>query len=222
MPASWARMPVSGHRPFTRNEHDGRMSSGSTDAEHPLRAGRRAPPARTLVDIFRATAVPAPDALAVDSGAETLTYAELDEAAVELAGRLAEAGVGRGRQGRASGSSPAPPTSTSRSSASWWRARPTSRSTPTTPTSERGWSSTSRGRRPIVGNDLVVARRPVRRSRPGAGVAAPARTTPGSSSPPGRPARPRASPSPTATRPRSSTRRHGCSSRPTRSAPATG
>ncbi len=34
--------------------------------------------------------------LAVDSGVETLTYAELHEAALELAGRLAEVGVGPG------------------------------------------------------------------------------------------------------------------------------
>jgi non-ribosomal peptide synthetase-like protein len=61
-----------------------------------LQAGSRATTPRTLVDIFRATVAACPDALAVDSGIETLTYAELLEAALELAGRLADIGVGPG------------------------------------------------------------------------------------------------------------------------------
>uniref|UniRef100_UPI000AF70436 non-ribosomal peptide synthetase n=1 Tax=Nocardioides jensenii TaxID=1843 RepID=UPI000AF70436 len=61
-----------------------------------LLAGDRAPRPRTLVDIFRTTVEECPDALAVDSGIETLTYAELAEAADDLADRLSEVGVGRG------------------------------------------------------------------------------------------------------------------------------
>jgi non-ribosomal peptide synthetase component F len=61
-----------------------------------LLASERAPAPRTLVDIFTATAAEHPDALAVDSGVDVLTYAELQEAADELAARLAEAGVVRG------------------------------------------------------------------------------------------------------------------------------
>ncbi|GAB3307362.1 amino acid adenylation domain-containing protein [Epidermidibacterium keratini] len=61
-----------------------------------LIAGDRAPAPRTLVDIFAAVVEAHPDAAAVDSGLLTLTYAELNEAATELAERLAEAGIGRG------------------------------------------------------------------------------------------------------------------------------
>ncbi len=61
-----------------------------------LLAGDRAPAARTLVDIFAATVGAHPDALAIDSGAETLTYRELHEAAHELADRLHVLGIGRG------------------------------------------------------------------------------------------------------------------------------
>ncbi|RHW23420.1 amino acid adenylation domain-containing protein [Nocardioides immobilis] len=51
---------------------------------------------RTLLDVFAEAAQACPEALALDSGVEVLTYAELAEAAWELAGRLAEAGVVRG------------------------------------------------------------------------------------------------------------------------------
>ncbi|GAB3784217.1 non-ribosomal peptide synthetase [Nocardioides ungokensis] len=61
-----------------------------------LLASGRAPAPRTLVDIFAATAAAHPDALAVDSGVEVLTYAELQEAAQELAERLAAVGVSSG------------------------------------------------------------------------------------------------------------------------------
>ena len=50
------------------------------------------------MDIFLASATDNPDALAVDSGVEVLTYAELAEAAEAFAARLAEAGVGRGQR----------------------------------------------------------------------------------------------------------------------------
>ncbi|KRF20031.1 amino acid adenylation protein [Nocardioides sp. Soil797] len=59
-------------------------------------AGQKAPAPRTLVDIFRATVSQHPDVAAVDSGLATLTYAELAEAADDLADRLAELGVGPG------------------------------------------------------------------------------------------------------------------------------
>ena len=40
-----------------------------------------APPARTLVDIFRETVADHPEALAIDNGAEMLTYEEFGDAA---------------------------------------------------------------------------------------------------------------------------------------------
>src|SRR4051794_41689130 len=73
-----------------------RMTSGGPALVPSLTAGDRAPAARTLVDIFRASARAFPDAVAVDSGTETLTYEELEEAAVDLATRLAVAGIGPG------------------------------------------------------------------------------------------------------------------------------
>lgn len=67
---------------------------------HPVPAeflrGRFAPAARTLVDIFNETVEQCPSALALDSGVDVLTYAELAEAADDLAARLAESGVRRG------------------------------------------------------------------------------------------------------------------------------
>jgi len=61
-----------------------------------LLASSRAPAPRTLVDIFSMIAEAHPNALAVDSGVEVLTYAELQTAAQELAGRLAAVGVSSG------------------------------------------------------------------------------------------------------------------------------
>ncbi|KQZ76063.1 Pls/PosA family non-ribosomal peptide synthetase [Nocardioides sp. Root151] len=72
------------------------MNPAPTTLLPALLAGDRAPRPRTLVDIFRSTVEECPDALAVDSGIETLTYAELAEAADDLADRLAALGVGRG------------------------------------------------------------------------------------------------------------------------------
>ncbi len=48
------------------------------------------------MDVFREVVEAFPDSLAVDSGVGVLTYAELDEAAREIAERLAELGVGVG------------------------------------------------------------------------------------------------------------------------------
>ena len=62
----------------------------------PLRRGELAPPPRTLVDIFRATVEQAADEPAVDAGTGVLTYAELAEAADELAVELAVHGIGTG------------------------------------------------------------------------------------------------------------------------------
>jgi len=58
-----------------------------------LLAGDRAPAPTTLVDLFRHVVARDGEAPAVDSGVETLTYSELDEAATELAARLAAQGV---------------------------------------------------------------------------------------------------------------------------------
>ena len=55
-----------------------------------------APPARTLVDIFRATVDAFGDAHALDNGVELLTYEEFAGAAEEVATDLAAAGIGRG------------------------------------------------------------------------------------------------------------------------------
>ncbi len=62
----------------------------------PLLRGEHAPPARTLVDIFRATAEQAPDEPAIDAGTGMLTYAELADAAEELAAELGAGGIGQG------------------------------------------------------------------------------------------------------------------------------
>ena len=61
-----------------------------------LLAGDRAPAPRTLVDVLERTAAASPDAPALDTGAETLTYAELLTAADEVADRLAALGAGPG------------------------------------------------------------------------------------------------------------------------------
>ncbi|WP_170955531.1 amino acid adenylation domain-containing protein, partial [Ornithinimicrobium cerasi] len=61
-----------------------------------LLAGDRAAAPRTLVDVIGRSVQETPDALAVDSGVRTLTYAELDAVAGQLAARLAEHGIGRG------------------------------------------------------------------------------------------------------------------------------
>ena len=64
--------------------------------DDPLRRGTLAPPPRTLVDIFRETVAQAADEPAVDAGTGVLTYAELAEAAEELATELNAHGIGRG------------------------------------------------------------------------------------------------------------------------------
>ncbi|WP_114201843.1 Pls/PosA family non-ribosomal peptide synthetase [Janibacter anophelis] len=61
-----------------------------------LLGGDRAPAPRTLVDIFMGVVEAHPDAPAVDSGQEMLTYAELAEAASALAEQLADLGIGPG------------------------------------------------------------------------------------------------------------------------------
>jgi non-ribosomal peptide synthetase-like protein len=61
-----------------------------------LLRGDYAPSPRTLVDILLATAEDCPDALALDNGAEVLTYAEFVAAAEQVADQLALIGVGRG------------------------------------------------------------------------------------------------------------------------------
>ena len=61
-----------------------------------LLAGDRVPAPSTLVEVLRRSVVEAGDSPAVDSGAETLTYAELEESAGEVAARLAAMGIGPG------------------------------------------------------------------------------------------------------------------------------
>ncbi|MEO5664267.1 MAG: AMP-binding protein, partial [Nocardioides sp.] len=58
-----------------------------------LLASHRAPAPRTLVDIFREVVEFAPQTPAVDSGVSVLTYAELAEAADQVAAELHEIGV---------------------------------------------------------------------------------------------------------------------------------
>lgn len=62
----------------------------------PLLRGDQAPDPRTLVDVFRRTAAEVPDAIALDSGNDTVTYAEFAEAATVVALDLAELGIGPG------------------------------------------------------------------------------------------------------------------------------
>ena len=106
-----------------------------------LLRGALAPPPRTLVDIFRATMLLAPDEPAIDNGADVLTYEEFAEAAEEVADELASVGVGRGdRVGVRL------PSGTSdlyiAIMAVLMAGAPMSRSTPTTPTNAPAWSST--------------------------------------------------------------------------------
>jgi non-ribosomal peptide synthetase-like protein len=55
-----------------------------------------AAPARTLLEVFAATVARHGDRVALDAGDGRLTYAELEHAVRELAGRLAQAGIGPG------------------------------------------------------------------------------------------------------------------------------
>ncbi len=61
-----------------------------------LLRGDRAPAPRTLVEAFREIVAVFPEALAIDSGVDVLSYAELHEAAEQLADELAGLGVGPG------------------------------------------------------------------------------------------------------------------------------
>ena len=72
------------------------MINEDVTAQATLRAGDRAAPPRTLIDVFAATVARWPDAVAVDDGDEVLTYAALAEAVGLRAERLRSAGVGRG------------------------------------------------------------------------------------------------------------------------------
>ena len=76
-----------GHRPFTSDHEDRRVS---------LLRSSAAPPPRTLVDVFRVTVAQFGEATALDTGADALTYEEFAEAADEVADELAAIGVGRG------------------------------------------------------------------------------------------------------------------------------
>ena len=54
---------------------------------NPLLRGAEAPAPRTLVEAFRRTAAAHPDAMTLDSGNDTVTYAEFAEAAEVEIGR---------------------------------------------------------------------------------------------------------------------------------------
>ena len=120
-----------------------------------LRRADRAPAPRTLVDVFRETGRGAADELALDNGADVLTYAEFAEAAEEVADALDRAGRRRRRPGRACGIAVGHDRPVRRDHGrSCWRAPPTSRSTPTTPTSAPGRCSTRRTSRRSIGDEL--------------------------------------------------------------------
>ncbi|WP_209707137.1 Pls/PosA family non-ribosomal peptide synthetase [Leucobacter exalbidus] len=63
------------------------------DAQTPLSRGAQSTPARTLIDILRATADTYPDASAIDDGSGALSYAELIDAVAAQAALLRAAGV---------------------------------------------------------------------------------------------------------------------------------
>ena len=125
------------------------------DADPLLRADR-APAPRTLVDVLRSTADDHPDSPAIDNGREVLTYDELLASAGDVADRPARRGRRPGRPGGRAHPVAARPTSTSRSSASCWPARPTCRSTPTTRTSGRALVFGEAGVAAVVTADLVI------------------------------------------------------------------
>ncbi|MCX6395739.1 MAG: amino acid adenylation domain-containing protein [Propionibacteriales bacterium] len=68
----------------------------TTTVPDALLRGRFAPDERTLVEIFATVVDEYPSALALDSGVDVLTYAELAEAALDVAARLHGSGVRRG------------------------------------------------------------------------------------------------------------------------------
>ncbi len=70
--------------------------TSSTPVGASLLRGASAPPARTLVDVIRASAAGHPDARAIDNGRDVLTYDELLEAAEAVADTLRTQGIGRG------------------------------------------------------------------------------------------------------------------------------
>jgi non-ribosomal peptide synthetase-like protein len=71
-------------------------SSTVAPPAYQLGSAQDAAPARTLLDVFRATVGLYPDAPALDDGTETLSYAALAALVDELAGALALQGIGRG------------------------------------------------------------------------------------------------------------------------------
>jgi non-ribosomal peptide synthetase-like protein len=84
------------HPPFTIGRQTRRVPDETDRGQPALRRAHLAAPSRTLVDIFRESVERVPEAAAIDNAIEVLTYAELEEAAVELAADLHEHGVGRG------------------------------------------------------------------------------------------------------------------------------
>jgi len=74
----------------------GEEPTGAERQRRVLWRSDQAPAERTLVDILRATAARHPDALALDDGAERLTYASTVEAVERIAAQLRNEGIGSG------------------------------------------------------------------------------------------------------------------------------
>jgi non-ribosomal peptide synthetase-like protein len=72
------------------------MSALAPLASAPAPARPSAPPARTLLEVFAATATRWPERTAIEAADASLTYAQLSERAAELAARLRARGIGPG------------------------------------------------------------------------------------------------------------------------------
>ncbi len=185
-----------------------------------LRRSGMAPATRTLVDIFRETVATHPEALALDNGAEQLTYVEFGEAADEVAHSLNSIGVGRGdRVGvRIKSGTTDLYVAIMGSLAAGAAYVPVDADDP----DERARIVFAEADvAAVIGNSLVISDRP-QVGNPEASRAPPRRTTRGSSSPLDRPAPRRASRSRTGRPRRSSTPSPGCSCRARSSAHTTG
>ena len=107
-----------------------------------------APAPRTLVDILYATAARYPDAAAIDDGTVQLTYSELITDIEDSVAWLAARGIGRGDRIGIRMPSGSYSLYVAILATYWPPARPTCRSTPTTPTSAPSWSSARPTSRP--------------------------------------------------------------------------
>ena len=214
-----ARTRAAGRR-SRRDRLDSLMSEVEPVAAVPPAVYESGPAARprTLVDIFAATVAKHPHAAAIDDGRRVRDLppaGRRDRRAQDA--QLDRRPGSASATGSASGSPPAPPSCTSRSSPCCRSAPRTCRSTPTTRTNAPSWCSARRTSAPILGDgrSLTMRRRTARRDPAGPVPT----TTRGSSSRPARPASRRASRSRTGPPPRSSTPRPHCSWSTSRSVP---